>query len=131
MAEQRLTTSDLARGPERDELGAPADEPLARDETGHGGDAAAGAGPLLPADQGERFTGRWQEIQAGFVDEPRQSVERADALVADLMQRLAASFSEERERLEGQWDRGDEVSTEDLRVALTRYRAFFDRLLSA
>jgi len=86
---------------------------------------------LLPADQGERFTGRWQEIQAGFVDEPRQSVERADALVADLMQRLAASFSEERERLEGQWDRRDEVSTEDLRVALTRYRAFFDRLLSA
>jgi hypothetical protein len=131
MDEQRLTTSDLARGPERDELDGPADEPLARDEGGDGRDAAAEAGPLLPADQGERFTGRWQEIQAGFVDEPRQSVERADALVADLMQRLAASFSEERERLEGQWDRGDEVSTEDLRVALTRYRAFFDRLLSA
>ena len=131
MDEQRLTTSDLARGQERDELDGPADEPLARDEAGEGSDAAAEAGSLLPADQGERFTGRWQEIQAGFVDEPRQSVERADALVADLMQRLAASFSEERERLEGQWDRGDEVSTEDLRVALTRYRAFFDRLLSA
>jgi hypothetical protein len=87
--------------------------------------------PLLPADQTERFTERWQEIQTSFVDQPRQSVEQADALVADLMQRLAASFSDERENLEAQWDRGDDVSTEDLRLALTRYRSFFDRLLSA
>jgi hypothetical protein len=87
--------------------------------------------PLLPDDQSERFTTRWQEIQVSFVDEPRDSVAQADALVADLMQRLAASFSNERERLEGQWDRGDDVSTEELRVALTRYRSFFDRLLSA
>ena len=65
------------------------------------------------------------------MDEPRRSVELADALVADLMQRLAAEFAEERERLEAQWDRGDEVSTEELRVALTRYRSFFDRLLAA
>ena len=62
-------------------------------------------GPLLPDDQSERFTTRWQEIQASFVDQPRDSVEQADALVADLMQRLAASFSNERERLEAQWDR--------------------------
>jgi hypothetical protein len=88
-------------------------------------------GPLLPDDQSGRFTTRWQEIQASFVDQPRDSVEQADTLVADLMQRLAASFSNERERLEAQWDRGDDVSTEELRVALTRYRAFFDRLLSA
>jgi hypothetical protein len=88
-------------------------------------------GPLLPEDQCERFSLRWQEIQTSFVDQPRDSVEQADALVADLMQRLAASFSNERERLEAQWDRGDDVSTEDLRVALTRYRSFFDRLLSA
>jgi hypothetical protein len=86
---------------------------------------------LLPADQSQRFTSHWEEIQASFVDQPRQAVEQADALVADLMQRLAASFSNERERLEGHWDRGDDVSTEDLRVALTRYRSFFDRLLSA
>ena len=86
--------------------------------------------PLLPSDQTDRFTSRWQEIQTSFVDEPRDAVAEADALVADLMQRLAASFSQERERLEGQWDRGDDVSTEDLRVALTRYRSFFDRLLS-
>ena len=82
-------------------------------------------------DQSQRFTSHWEEIQASFVDQPRQAVEQADALVADLMQRLAASFSNERERLEGHWDRGDDVSTEDLRVALTRYRSFFDRLLSA
>ncbi len=88
-------------------------------------------GSLLPDEQSERFTTRWHEIQAAFVDEPRDSVAQADALVADLMQRLAAGFSHERERLESQWDRGDDVSTEDLRVALTRYRSFFDRLLSA
>lgn len=87
--------------------------------------------PLLPTDQGERFTARWQQIQTSFVDQPRDAVADADALVADLMQRLAASFSDERERLEAQWDRGDDVSTEDLRIALTRYRSFFDRLLSA
>jgi hypothetical protein len=87
--------------------------------------------PLFPSDQSERFTSRWQEIQTSFVDQPRDAVAEADALVADLMQRLAASFSQERERLEGQWDRGDDVSTEDLRVALTRYRSFFDRLLAA
>lgn len=87
--------------------------------------------PLLPAGQTDGFTARWREIQTSFVDEPRASVEQADGLVAELMQRLAASFSEERDRLEGQWDRGDDVSTEELRVALTRYRSFFDRLLSA
>jgi DNA-binding ferritin-like protein len=73
---------------------------------------------------------RWQEIQASFVDKPRDSVEHADTLVAELMQRLATSFSQARERLEQQWDNGDDVSTEDLRLALTRYRSFFDRLLS-
>ena len=77
------------------------------------------------------FTKRWREIQVGFVDEPRDSVAQADTLVADLMQQLAASFSDERQRLETQWDSGNDVSTEDLRVALTRYRSFFDRLLSA
>jgi len=87
--------------------------------------------PLLPADQSEDFTSRWREIQTSFVDEPRESVEKADELVGDMMQRLAAIFSSERERLEAQWDNGGEVSTEDLRVALTRYREFFDRLLSA
>jgi hypothetical protein len=86
--------------------------------------------PLLPQEQAERYRSEWQRIQAAFVDEPRKSVEEADRLVADLMQRLAAVFSDEREQLEKQWDSGDDVSTEDLRVGLTRYRSFFDRLLS-
>src|SRR5204863_2114256 len=84
-------------------------------------DLGDGQGPLLPDDQTDRFISRWEQIQAAFVDEPRQSVEQADALVADLMQRLAGSFSNERQRLEEQWEKGDDVSTEDLRVSLTHY----------
>lgn len=72
----------------------------------------------------------WDNIQAGFVDEPRRAVEAADHLVANTMKRLAAAFADERQRLESQWGRGDDVSTEDLRIALQRYRAFFARLLS-
>jgi hypothetical protein len=86
---------------------------------------------LLASDTAERFRTEWEEIQRRFVDEPRDCVERADTLVADLMQRLTAGFSNERTKLEQQWDRGDDVSTEELRVALTRYRAFFERLLAA
>jgi hypothetical protein len=86
---------------------------------------------LLPRDEGAGYQYRWQELQTGFVDEPRRTVEQADELVAQVMQRLADSFASERERLEGQWSRGEDVSTEDLRVALQRYRAFFRRLLSA
>jgi len=72
---------------------------------------------------------RWSNIQAAFVDEPRKAVEDADSLVASLMKKLAEGFANERERLEKQWDRGEDVSTEDLRIALQRYRSFFDRLL--
>ena len=86
---------------------------------------------LLPDDQGTEFHGRWESIQTTFVDDPRNAVENADALVAELMQRLADGFARERERLEGQWSRGEDVSTEDLRVVLQRYRSFFRRLLSA
>jgi glutathione S-transferase len=90
---------------------------------------AGNGGSLLPADQNERFTSRWEEIQASFVDRPQDAVEEADSLVSDLMQRVTSGLSSERQRLEKQWAAGDDVSTEDLRVALTRYRAFFDRLL--
>jgi hypothetical protein len=85
---------------------------------------------LMESDESERFRARWNEIQATFVDEPRRAVESADALVAELMKRLAEGFAQERSRLEGQWDRGDDVSTEELRVALQRYRSFFNRLLT-
>jgi hypothetical protein len=86
--------------------------------------------PLFDERVDHDFRDRWREIQTGFVDEPRRTVEQADELVAELMQRLAQSFSEQRSNLEHQWDASDQVSTEDLRVALTRYRSFFERLLS-
>jgi hypothetical protein len=74
---------------------------------------------------------RWNNVQTGFVDEPRHAVEDADKLVATVMERLAQGFASERSSLERQWSSGDQVSTEDLRVALQRYRSFFDRLLNA
>jgi hypothetical protein len=87
--------------------------------------------PLFADEDLARQRERWKEIQASFVDEPQQAVEQADALVNDLLERVNAGFAEARSRLEGQWARGEDVSTEDLRMALTRYRAFFDRLLAA
>lgn len=85
---------------------------------------------LFSPDETSSLRSQWDAIQVGFVDEPRQAVEKADALVAGAMKRLAEVFAAERERLEKQWDRGDSVSTEELRLALRRYRAFFGRLLS-
>jgi hypothetical protein len=85
---------------------------------------------LFPGGESGTFQSRWSEIQASFVDEPRQSVEQADSLVAEVMQRLAQVFAEERSRLEKQWDQGEDTDTEGLRQALRRYRSFFDRLLS-
>ncbi|HEX3431325.1 MAG TPA: hypothetical protein VHT03_10595 [Rhizomicrobium sp.] len=85
---------------------------------------------LLPKADCDRMRGEWDSIQAAFVDEPRRAVERADNLVATTMKTLAETFAAERSRLEGAWDRGDNVSTEDLRLALQRYRSFFHRLLS-
>ena len=85
---------------------------------------------LLSNEECDKLRRDWDGIQAGFVDEPRHAVEQADNLVAMTMKRLAEMFSAERSKLESQWDRGDDVSTEDLRVALQRYRSFFQRLLS-
>src|SRR5579859_6995362 len=85
--------------------------------------------PLFSESEVGEFRSRWSHIQTGFVDEPRRTVEDADKLVASVMKRLAEGFANERSGLERQWDQGDNVSTEDLRVALQRYRSFFDRLL--
>ena len=85
---------------------------------------------LLDPTQLEATVRRWKDIQAAFVDEPQQAVQDADALVADLMRRLAQVFSAERQQLEAQWSKGEQASTEDLRVSLQRYRSFFQRLLS-
>ncbi|MBE7942523.1 MULTISPECIES: hypothetical protein [Ramlibacter] len=77
------------------------------------------------------FRERWREVQVGFVDDPRQAVQHADELVAQVMKSLAESFARQRSRIEAEVGQGDaQASTENLRVALTRYRSFFERLLS-
>jgi hypothetical protein len=86
-------------------------------------------GGLLRGQDTEEYAAQWNKIQAAFVDEPQKAVEQADKLVAEIIQRLSKTFADERKRLEGQWSRGDQVSTEDLRVALQRYRQFFQSLL--
>jgi hypothetical protein len=88
------------------------------------------AAPLFSPEETKDFRARWDALQVSFVDEPRRAVEQADNLVAVTMKRLAEMFAAERAKLEGQWDHGDNVSTEDLRLALRRYRSFFGRLLS-
>ncbi len=130
-----LTTATLAGVGARPEVRA-----VAASSFGVGGASSAGAAtapaideqaaPLFSPEEAKDFRARWDAIQASFVDEPRRVVEQADSLVAVAMKRLAEMFAAERAKLEGQWDRGDNVSTEDLRLALRRYRSFFGRLLS-
>jgi hypothetical protein len=113
--------------PTKDARALPTDSrPAERDDT----DRTSMDMPLMKVEDEEDFRSRWKTIQAGFVDEPRGAVEQADELVAELMQHLARSFSDQRSGLETQWQRSEEVSTEELRGALRRYRSFFDRLLS-
>ncbi|HEY1425476.1 MAG TPA: hypothetical protein VGF50_02285 [Caulobacteraceae bacterium] len=123
-AEPKLTTASLAR----------AAEDGAHEPTRSFASASAADGdrhePLFAGEESARLRAEWDEVQASFVDEPRAAVEQADRLVATAIKRLAEIFAEEKGRLEGQWDRGGEVSTEDLRQALRRYRAFFGRVLS-
>ncbi len=101
---------------------------------GAAGDGAAGSGdgqPLLATADAERYRTAWSEIQGRFVDDPREAVTSADTLVAEVMQSLAGTFASHKQDLEGQWQRGDDVATEDLRQALQHYRSFFNRLLNA
>jgi hypothetical protein len=85
---------------------------------------------LFAVDEAEMFRSRWLDIQTSFVDEPGGSVEQADLLVAEVMRQLAKTFAQKRSKLELQLTKGEEISTEELRMALRRYRSFFDRLLS-
>ncbi|GAA2282702.1 hypothetical protein GCM10010430_80580 [Kitasatospora cystarginea] len=87
--------------------------------------------PLLPSAQAQELRTRWQQVQTRFVDDPREAVHTADELVADLMRRLAESFADHKQRLESQWNQGEPVDTEELRLALQKYRSFFNRLLSS
>ena len=84
---------------------------------------------FLPDERMSDFRDRWNDVQAAFVDDPRNAVQRAQQLVDDLVKELTDVFSNERSRLEGQWSGGGQADTEALRVALQRYRDFFNRLL--
>jgi len=125
----RLTTADMAgasAAPTRARTGEATNE-FSREPAM---ESEEGFEPLFDKGEAEEFRSKWYATQAGFVDEPRKAVQEADELVAAVMKRLAEVFAGERERLERDWDRGDDISTEDLRVALRRYRSFFDRLLA-
>lgn len=139
LQQDELTTADLAQserppGPEEVPPKVVLSEPVATENAGtafsNTRNTADTAAPLFPNNELDDLRSRWNTVQTAFVDEPRRAVEQADGLVASAMKRLAEVFAEERSKLEKQWDRGDNVSTEDLRLALQRYRSFFHRLLS-
>ena len=138
--EERLSTSDVAatsaERPVDDEQRFEREQDATTQEAPTQAQAATTDGtadvdPLLPQAQETDLRAQWEEIQTRFVDDPRRAVEDADALVAGVMKSLAEGFAQARTELEDQWSRGEDVGTEDLRVALQRYRAFFQRLLSA
>jgi hypothetical protein len=124
--DKRLSTKDFATVEERRDV----DDVAPAAEEGRSQPSSLEAHPLMKTEDEEKFRARWNSIQTSFVDEPRHSVEQADELVAELMQHLARNFSDQRSNLEIQWQRSEQVSTEELRGALRRYRSFFDRLLS-
>ena len=131
MADRQSTqTTELAKNPG---TGAPANVVM----TGSTGVATGTAramdpenGPLFSGNEANELRAKWDAVQVGFVDAPRDAVEHADNLVAETMKRLAEMFAAERAKLEAQWNKGEDVSTEDLRLALRRYRSFFSRLLA-
>ena len=134
--EEELSTADMAavnvRPVPGQEIKRPIDRPEPRKDEPRppAGAAPPPAAPLFHEPDAREMRERWDTIQTAFVDNPRQAVEQADHLVAQTVKRLADMFAQERSQLEQQWSRGDNVSTEDLRLALQRYRSFFGRLLS-
>jgi hypothetical protein len=127
--DQNLTTADIAHAENAGDV-QPSTGDRTIQQTVPAPLKARESSPLFPDDELHNFRARWDQAQTSFVDEPRQAVEQADSLVANLVKRIAEQFANERAQLEKQWDRGDNVSTEDLRQALRRYRSFFDRLLA-
>jgi hypothetical protein len=126
----RGTTVVKDRRSDQEPATTPVDAPAAQVARDGTADTASTTGPLLATEDAEGFRAHWTDIQTGFVDAPRRAVEQADALVAELMQHLASTFADERGRLENHWDQGDDVPTDDLRIAFQRYRSFFERLLA-
>ena len=133
---QPLTTAELAvaaaarREPISDQTDIARERGAVDYQSAVGSQPEEDSAPLFEQGALENFRFRWGAIQTGFVDNPGGAVKQADELVAAVMKRLAEVFADERANLEQAWANGDDASTEELRVALRRYRAFFDRLLS-
>jgi hypothetical protein len=134
LQERSLTTADLAAAAEiptaQLEVGRDIKEPVIANKTADLKKEGEQLAPLFLPDVAKNFRSHWDAVQSSFVDDPRQAVRQGDELVAQVMKSLAETFSTERAKLEGQVDQTDKASTEDLRVALRRYRSFFERLLS-
>jgi len=129
-----LDSEDHATSSQDPLLDTPAEQPVPAQQAASGNDPGTSDQPraqLLEDNELKNILVQWKDIQAEFVDEPRKAVHDADTLVAELMQRLAQMFASEREQLESRWAGGEDVSTEDLRRGLRRYRSFFERLLAA
>ncbi len=123
MSDEQIQTGDLVTDD--------ADAPIARDEPTSDVEGDARLEPLFDPGREQELRDSWHRLQAQFVDEPRDTVSGADSLVAELLRDLAQSFDGARSKLEEQWSSGGDVSTEDLRLTLQRYRSFFERLLEA
>jgi len=128
--ERKMSTSDIAAAMDRRDQPDPERRDPGRPDAPRPGIADDAPAPLFADDELAGYRTRWSGIQTGFVDEPRRAVEEADTLVAEVIKRLADVFAEERTQLEKHWEHTEQVSTEDLRVAMRRYRAFFERLLT-
>jgi hypothetical protein len=127
--DEELTTADLAKNCAPKQVEGPTLVRVNESEVFDRASSTSESIPLFSQSEMREFRSQWAKIQTCFVDGPRGTVKDADTLITAVMQRLAEGFANERSGLEKQWDRGDNVCTEDLRVALQRYRSFFDRLL--
>ncbi len=129
-----LSTADLVEGARTTQAQREIEPRTALPLAGVAGAAPASDGetlvPLFQAEESRAFRATWNEVQIGFVDDPKLAVRKADELVAQVMKTMAESFSSARATVEGQVDQPDQASTENLRVALRRYRSFFQRLLA-
>jgi len=134
-ARRSLTTSDMAgtggrEGTMTGDTRSMADREHQESE-GHKPNEQEAPTPLFNPDEAKALQSHWDSVQAAFVDDPRHAVEDADHLVAEAIQQLARVFADERSDLERQWDRNGDVSTEELRLSLQKYRSFFQRVLAA
>lgn len=90
----------------------------------------AALAPLFTQDAAADFRSRWDTVQKSFVDDPKDAVQAADELVAEVTKSLAETFANQRSELEMGLDQAETPTTENLRIALRQYRSFFERLLS-